>query len=392
VLVSLRLLLPFTAGRVQVFLFALTLVMGGLFQRKGQWYIDYYYRGRRQREKVGPSKGQAVQALAVRKSEIAQGKFKLLPKRGAPIFDVLADKYSELVSIHKRGHHVEKHILKALKAYFGKYRVSDLTAEDAEKYKTKRSQVVRPATVNRGLTLAKHMLAKAVEWEMIAENPFRGVRNLDVPKRDERVLSANEEVKLLAACDRVRSRLLRPLVVLALNTGMRRGELLGLEWSRVDFDQRTVRIINAKSETGRRVIPMNGTVHSLLSDLANRAASPLVFPSNRKPGEKLLDLKKGFKKAVQLAGIQKLRFHDTRHTFATRLIRAGVDIITVQKLLGHSKITMTERYAHSLADVKMAAVSKLDLAGVCSVPDPNRTPSPSGVVTESEVNSFAAST
>ena len=104
-----------------------------------------------------------------------------------------------------------------------------------------------------------------------------------------------------------------------------------------------------------------------------------------------MDLKKGFKKAVQLAGIKKIRFHDTRHSFATRLIRAGVDIITVQKLLGHSKITMTERYAHSLADVKMSAVSKLDLAGVCSVPDANRTPSPSGVAAESELNSFAAS-
>jgi integrase len=97
---------------------------------------------------------------------------------------------------------------------------------------------------------------------------------------------------------------------------------------------------------------------------------------NRKPGEKLLDLKKGFKKAVQLAGIQKLRFHDTRHTFATRLIRAGVDIIMVQKLLGHSKITMTERYAHSFADAKMAAVIKLDLADFCSSPDPSWTPAP----------------
>jgi integrase len=159
----------------------------------------------------------------------------------------------------------------------------------------------------------------------------------------------------------------------------------------VDFEQRTIRILNAKSEAGRRVIPMNATVHSLFCDLAKRATSPLVFPSNRKPGEKLLDLKKGFKKAVQLAGISKIRFHDMRHSFATRLIRAGVDIITVQKLLGHSKITMTERYAHSLADVKMSAVIKLDMAGVCSLPDPNRTPARLDATAKTEVNSFAAS-
>jgi integrase len=200
-----------------------------IVQRNGNYYLDFYFRGRRIREKVGSSKGAAVRARSVREGEILQGRFKIVPKRGAPTSDILADKYSDQVSVHKRGHHVERYIIKELKAYFGKYRVSDLTLEDAEKYKTKRSQSVRPATVNRGLTLAKHMLAKAVEWEMIADNPFRGVRNIDVPRRDERALSADEEVKLLAACDGVRSRLLRPLVVLALNTGMRRGELLGLE-------------------------------------------------------------------------------------------------------------------------------------------------------------------
>jgi integrase len=135
---------------------------------------------------------------------------------------------------------------------------------------------------------------------------------------------------------------------------------------------------------------MNAAVHSLLSELAKNATSPLVFPSNRKPGERFLDLKKGFKKAVVLAGIPHIRFHDMRHTFATRLVRAGVDIVTVQYLLGHSKITMTARYAHALADVKIAAVCKLDLAGVCPSPDPNRTPRPSGVVAESTGNSFAA--
>ena len=362
----------------------------GIFRRHGQYYINYYYRGRRKREMVGPSKGAAIQALSIRLAEIAQGKFKIVPNRGAMTFDGLADKYRELISVHKRGREVEKYLLKTLTASFGKLRVYDLSAEDAERFKAVRSKSVKPATVNRELTVVKHMLAKAVEWELIIDNPFRRVRSLSVPKCIERVLSYDEETKLLAACDRVRSRVLRPLILLALNTGMRRGELLALEWSRVDLDQRTIRIIHAKSSAGDRVIPMNATVHSLLSDLARKATSPLIFPSNRKQGERLLDVKKGFKKAVQLAGIPHFRFHDMRHTFATRLVRAGVDIVSVQHLLGHSKITMTARYAHSLADVKMAAVSNLDLAVVCSVPDPNRTPGPSGVVAESAGSSFAA--
>jgi integrase len=282
--------------------------------------------------------------------------------------------------------------MRTLNNFFGKSRVYNLTAEDAEKYKAIRSQVVKPGTINRELTLAKHILVKGVEWKVIADNPFRGVRNLQVLKHVERVLASDEETKLLAACERVRDRFLRPVVVLALNSGMRRGELLSLEWSRVDLAQRTIRVINAKSSAGDRVIPMNATVYSLLSELAKTAASPLVFPSNRKPGERFIDLKKGFKKAVELAEIPHVRFHDLRHTFATRLVRAGVDIVTVQHLLGHSKITMTARYAHALADVKIAAVSKLDLAGFHPVLDSNRTPSPSGVAAKSEVNSFAAST
>jgi integrase len=362
----------------------------GVFKWHGQYYIDFYVRGRRRREKVGPSKGEAIQALSVRQAEVAQGKFKLLPKRGSPRFEAVSEKYLNLISIHKRGHSVEGHIVKTLNAFFGKSRVCNLIAQDAERYKAMRSRLVKPATINRELTLVKHMLTKGVEWKLIAENPFRGVRNLNVPKHIERVLGQDEEVKLLAACDRVRSRLLRPLVVLALNTGMRRGELLSLEWSRVDLDQRIIRVINAKSNAGDRVIPMNAAVHSLVHDLAKKATSPLVFPSNRKPGARLLDLKKGFKKAVRLAGIRNLRFHDTRHTFATRLVHAGVDLVTVSYLLGHSKITMTARYAHALADVKIAAVNKLDSAGVCSVPDSNRTPAPNLVESETDLNAFSA--
>jgi integrase len=245
----------------------------GIFRRHGKYYINYYHRGRRKREMVGTSKGAAIQALSIRLAEIAQGKFKIVPKRGAMTFDGLADKYRELISLHKRGHHVEKYILKTLVAFFGKLRVFDLSAEDGEHFKAVRSKSVKPATVNRELTVAKHMFSKAVEWQIIPDNPFQTVRPLSVPKCTERVLGYDEETKLLDGCDRVRSRFLRPLVLLALHTGMRRGELLSLEWSRVDIDRRTIRIINAKSTAGNRIIPMNATVHALLSDLMKNATA-----------------------------------------------------------------------------------------------------------------------
>jgi len=240
-------------------------------------------------------------------------------------------------------------------------------------YKTIRAREVKPATVNREMTLLKHMLAKAVEWKLLSANPFRGVRSLHVPMRMERILELDEEVRLLVACDCVRSRYLRPVLVLALNTGMRRGELLSLEWEQIDLIHRRIRILNAKTNSGERSIPMNSTVYALLCDLAGKKNSDLVFPSNRKVGERLLDLKKGFKKAVQLASLPKIRFHDLRHTFATRLVQAGVDIITVQHLLGHARISMTARYAHSPDQARIAAVKRLD--GLFdSQSDPNRSP------------------
>jgi len=141
-------------------------------------------------------------------------------------------------------------------------------------------------------------------------------------------------------------------------------------------DHRLIHVYDGKTAQSDRRIPMNDILFEVLANLSQRRKSDFVFPSHRKSGDRFRDPKVGFMKAIRLAGISKFRFHDLRLTFATRLVRAGVDLITVQHLLGHATITMTTRYAHSLADYKIAAVWRLDFAGVCSSPDPNRTPAP----------------
>lgn len=344
----------------------------GIFQRGKLWYLDYYFGSKRIREKFGPSKGEAEKALASRQTDIARGKFNFAPKSLGPLFGVFAEQYLNLVSIQKRCHNNERYVIRQLVRVFGKRRISELTAEDGEGFKTVRARYVKPATVNRELTVLKHMLRTAFKWELLPKNPFRDVQFLHVPKSIERILSTQEELKLLQACDRVRGQFLKPLVVLALQTGMRRSELLTLRWHQIDLGRRTLRIINAKTVSGDRVVPMNDTACRVLTDLATKRTSEFAFPSSRRVGERLVDLKKGFKKTVQIAGIPHIRFHDLRHTFATRLVQAGVDLITVRQLLGHARITMTVRYAHSPTEARIAAVMRLD-AQESVQSDPNRT-------------------
>ena len=129
--------------------------------------------------------------------------------------------------------------------------------------------------------------------------------------------------------------------------------------------------MHAKTSSGNRFIPLNDTARRVLMELGQARSSEYVFPSRRKPGDRLLDLKKGFKAAVKFAEIRDLRFHDLRHTVATRLVRAGVDLITVQQLLGHARISVTARYVHSLRDSRIAAVRQLEARSPVQ-PDPNR--------------------
>jgi len=355
--------------------------MARVFKRRGNWYLDYRAHGRRLREKVGPDKGLALRALAVRQAQIVQERFQLPTRRTIPTFKEFAVRYMQYAKANKRGFRNEKYRIEGLVRRFGSRRLSELSAWDAEKLKVERSRKdgAAPATINRELGNLKHMMTMAIEWGYLEKNPFARVRLMRVPRRPERVLSREEERLLLAACETVRGDYLKATVVLALHTGMRKGEILALEWPQADFPHRTISIHNAKSRYGERRIPMNDLVYNLLWQLyEQRNGDGLVFPNHRKPGDRIGDHKMGFWKAVKKAGIRHIRFHDLRHTFATRLVRAGTDLITVQHLLGHASITMTARYAHALEGDKIAAVQRLEGAVEGRQTDPNTTPAAVG--------------
>jgi len=149
---------------------------------------------------------------------------------------------------------------------------------------------------------------------------------------------------------------------MALNTGMRLGELTAVEWKDIDFKCTVIHVDNKKEHHTKnyepRTIPMNEQLMAVLRRLPRRLDSPLVF--QRKNGEKFAKMRTSFENAVKRSGIAHVRFHDLRHTFASHLVMAGVDIRTVQELLGHKDIRMTMRYSHLAPDHMKNAVRILD--------------------------------
>ena len=179
------------------------------------------------------------------------------------------------------------------------------------------------------------------------------VKPLRVNNRRLRYLSHEEMDRLLAVSDDV----LTPVLITALHTGLRRGGLFRLTWQDVDFKLGVVRVLQTKNGE-RWEIPMTNTLRATLQQLPRRLSSDYVFPG--KTGHGLVDIRKRFHRALQEAGIQGFVFHDLRHTFASHLVMAGVDLMTVKEFLGHKDIKMTLRYAHLAPDYKRAAITQLD--------------------------------
>jgi integrase len=216
-------------------------------------------------------------------------------------------------------------------------------------------RAVKDATINRELTTLKHVFTMAKKWGLTEHNPVKEVKFFRIDEKVERVLSPQEEAKLLDAA----SPHLRLILVIALHTGMRRGEILRLSWDHVDFRQRCVIVAQSKSGRVRR-IPMNSQLTSILEHVKK---TDLYVCGDPETGKPFGSVRTAFLAAARRAKIGRIRFHDLRHTFATRLVERGVDLATVAELLGHSTIMMTMRYAHPTPETKKKAVEALASGG-----------------------------
>lgn len=253
-------------------------------------------------------------------------------------------------------------------------RLDKVTAWDIESWRTKRHKEGLSATTsNRYIGTLKAMFNRAVEWEIIDKNPIAKVKKQKSDSRAIiRYLSSDEEDRLRAAL-RSRDRRLaksnpfyaegkfvrleailggypdhiHPMILLLMNTGMRRGEMFNLRWQDVDLVNKKITVVGNTSKTGQtRYIPLNEEAFNVLSiwQRQTKRQSGLVFVG--KHGKRFTNIDKAWKVLRRVAKLEDFRLHDLRHHFASRLVSAGVDLNSVRELLGHSDIKMTLRYAH----------------------------------------------
>jgi integrase len=335
---------------------------------KDRWAIDYQDRGRRVREIVrdAQTRGEALIALQKRIAESFAGRYH--PVRGGEgmSFSRLADIYIEdYAKVKKRSWQTDYYYVEhSMKPFFGTMACSEIRSLDIERFVKRRlDDGVTKTTVNRGLQMLKRMFNLAIDWGYLAENPARKVRLFsEKDNLKERILTEDEELRLVDASPAY----MKAIIFCALNTGMRRGEILNLRWDRVDFERRTIRVDRTKSGKPR-CVGINTTLLELLRRRRmEEPRSELVFPSLR-TGRAFVEIGKAFRRACKSASITGLRFHDLRHTFASRLIERGVDIVTVKELLGHSTITLTQRYTHSRDEQRRRAVERLDAPEASSI-------------------------
>jgi integrase len=329
----------------------------GVYKRGENYYILYYYDGRRIREKVGPDYDEALDAFYSRKGDIVKGKFDLHKVKPSPLFEHFTEKYLEWAQVNHRSYKTfDEPRIKCLLAFFKGKRLHEINSWIIDKFKQARKQKVSPSTINLDLAVLSSMFSRAIVWELLNDHPMKWhkVEKLKTETQKERILTEDEEQTLLASS----SGWLRDMIILALDTGMRLSELTHLKWQDVDLTRQFLTVRNTKNGRDRKIPLTSRVITTLLRRKNLPDISDFVFPSGK--GNHLWRVRSAYVRLLKRANIKGIRFHDLRHTFATRLVVGGTDIATVQKLLGHQDIRMTQRYSHPSSDDMKKAIRTLE--------------------------------
>lgn len=336
----------------------------GVFWRDGQWWIRWSCTlGHDHRKPSGDLKSAATEEHKAKRAEVrearkaGQERCPRLTQRTRPLLvSELVRDYMEYSRENKRSYGADQARAARLRARFGDRLASDLNSKDVEELKTALAvEGLAVATINHHLKLLKAVYNRSIrQGNHVGHNPVAAVRLTREHNARNRCLSAEEEARLLEALPFS----LRALVTMALHTGMRRGELRALRWEDVDFATGALRVRRDKAGDGRWVALNRVALDALRAVKRDQKVSgPYVFCSSE--GRFLHNFERVWRPALNAAAIPDFRFHDCRHTFASRLAMNGTDLYTVQRAGGWKSQAMVQRYAHLSPDHIRAAVEKL---------------------------------
>jgi len=363
--------------------------MGSIYKRGNIWYMDLYVRGRRVRRRVGRSK--KIAELALKDAEIKVAKDEYGFANSDIAVEKLTAKYLEYSeanhspSTYNRYRAVTDHFTRFLRDHPDIVFISQIDVKLLDEFKTFRKKEwvnpngdqveteddvtlhtrkgARAHTINFEIGVLKTMFNLAIKWGYLRENPAQKVTKLKVKdSKEPRFLTEMECKQLIKASPDG----LREIFITFLNTGMRKAELENLEWTDIDLRRGKIRIRRKEfwhPKTGEREIPINQTLQDLFKGLKTKNEKGLnsnfVFPHSD-GGKIRTKLREQLIKVAEKAGIDNLtQIHALRHTFASQLVMKGVDLPTVQKLMGHSDIQTTMIYAHLAPDHLAEAVDRL---------------------------------
>jgi integrase len=250
------------------------------------------------------------------------------------------------------------------KDHIGDRLLADVTPSLLAEYRDKLAKGERsprsPATVVRYMAALSHAFSIAVrEWEWVDDSPLRKVSKPKEPRGRVRFLSDEEREILLVACKQSKASYLYPLVVLALSTGARRGELLGLTWGDIDLKRRVAILHQTKNEE-RRALPITGHALGCVEKLAEirRIDTNLLFPDET--GKKPVEIRPAWEKVLKETRLEDFRFHDLRHSAASYLALSGASLAEIAEVLGHKTLQMVKRYSHLSEQHTAGVVAKMN--------------------------------
>jgi len=331
----------------------------GIYQDKksGNWYFEASIYGKRYHRacKNATNRDEAKAFVAKFKSKLYRGHEEYVEKKAYRL-DKLRDFFVEYSKTNKKTHYMDELFSRYFLEITGNKYIDEISFSSIEKWKTERLKKVVANSVNRELDSIRRMFSLAVKEEWINQNPCNGVQKIPGKNKKERYLTPAEEKAVYKHCIKDKA-YMKPIIMMALHTGLRKSNILNLTWDCVDFTQEYFTFLDTKNNKVLK-IPISNKLLKELEKLPRENA--YVFP-NSVTGKPYNTIHKAFKAILNKAGIsEEFRFHDLRHTAATRMVVSGIDLVVVQEILSHADIRVTRRYAHPVPERKLAAIKALN--------------------------------